>query len=136
MIGWHLSLNAHEFDQTLGDSEVSCRSCGLVCCSPWGKIPHTMGQLTLVPQLLSLCTLERMRSSCLPQLGKAHMEQQRTSAAKNNEINKLKPLSSSSKSVLFSLSVVSDSATPWAAAFQASLSITSSQSLLNQTQVH
>ena len=36
MIGWHLSLNVHEFDQTLGDSEVSCRSCSLVCCSPWG----------------------------------------------------------------------------------------------------
>ena len=71
-----------------------------------------MGQLTLVPQLLSLCTLERMRSSRSPQLGKAHMEQQRTSAAKNKEINKLKPLSSSSKSVPFSRSVVYDSLRP------------------------
>ena len=88
-----------------------------------------MGQLTLVPQLLSLCTLERMRSSRLPQLGKAHMEQQRTSAAKNKERNKLKPLSSSSKSVPFSRSVVYDSATPWTAACQASLSFTISQSL-------
>ena len=36
MVGWHHWLNRHEFDQTLGDSEVSCRSCGLVCCSLWG----------------------------------------------------------------------------------------------------
>ena len=35
MIGWHHRLNGYEFDQTLGDSEVSCRSCSLVCCSLW-----------------------------------------------------------------------------------------------------
>ena len=33
MIGWHLPLNGHEFEQTLGDSEGQG---GLACCSPWG----------------------------------------------------------------------------------------------------
>ena len=33
MIGWHHQLNAHEFEQTLGDGE---RQGSLVCCSPWG----------------------------------------------------------------------------------------------------
>ena len=33
MVGWHHRLNAHEFEQTLGDSEGEG---SLVCCSPWG----------------------------------------------------------------------------------------------------
>ena len=33
MVGWHHSLNGHEFEQTLGDSEGQGR---LACCSPWG----------------------------------------------------------------------------------------------------
>ena len=33
MVGWHHSLNGHEFEQTLGDSEGQGR---LVCYSPWG----------------------------------------------------------------------------------------------------
>ena len=33
MVGWHHQLNAHEFEQTLGDSEEQG---SLVCCSPWG----------------------------------------------------------------------------------------------------
>ena len=31
MVGWHHQLNAHEFEQTLGDSEEQG---SLVCCSP------------------------------------------------------------------------------------------------------
>jgi len=31
MVGWHNGLNAHEFEQTLGDSEEQG---SLVCCSP------------------------------------------------------------------------------------------------------
>ena len=31
MIGWHHRLNAHEFEQTLGDSEEQG---SLMCCSP------------------------------------------------------------------------------------------------------
>ena len=33
MVGWHHSLNGHEFEQALGvgDGQES-----LVCCSPWG----------------------------------------------------------------------------------------------------
>ena len=31
MVGWHHRLNAHEFEQTLGDSEEQG---SLVCCSP------------------------------------------------------------------------------------------------------
>ena len=34
MVGWHHQLNAHEFEQTLGESEGQ-RS--LVCCSSWGR---------------------------------------------------------------------------------------------------
>ena len=33
MVGWHHSLNAHEFEQTLGDDNGQG---SLVCCSPWG----------------------------------------------------------------------------------------------------
>ena len=33
MIGWHHLPNGHEFEQTLGDSEVQG---SLTCCSPWG----------------------------------------------------------------------------------------------------
>ena len=33
MVGWHHSLNGHEFEQTLGDSEGQGR---LACYSPWG----------------------------------------------------------------------------------------------------
>ena len=33
MVEWHHQLNGHEFEQTLGDSEVQG---SLVCCSPWG----------------------------------------------------------------------------------------------------
>ena len=33
MVGWHNSLNAHEFEQTPGDSEGQG---GLTCCNPWG----------------------------------------------------------------------------------------------------
>ena len=33
MVGCYHTLNGHEFEQTLGDSEGQ-RS--LVCCSPWG----------------------------------------------------------------------------------------------------
>ena len=32
MIGWHLPLNGHEFEPTLGDSGQG----GLACYSPWG----------------------------------------------------------------------------------------------------
>ena len=32
MIGWHLRLNGHEFEQVLGDSEGQG---SLACCSPW-----------------------------------------------------------------------------------------------------
>ena len=31
MVGWHHRLNGHEFEQTLGDSDVQG---GLACCSP------------------------------------------------------------------------------------------------------
>ena len=33
MVGWHLQLNGHEFEQALGDSEGQGK---LACCSPWG----------------------------------------------------------------------------------------------------
>ena len=32
MVGWPHQLNAHEFEQTLGDGEGQG---SLVCCSPW-----------------------------------------------------------------------------------------------------
>ena len=33
MVGWHHQLNAHEFEQALGDCEGQE---SLECCSPWG----------------------------------------------------------------------------------------------------
>ena len=33
MVGWHHSLNRHECEQTLGDSEGQGN---LACCSAWG----------------------------------------------------------------------------------------------------
>ena len=32
MVGWHLRLNGHEFEQALGESEGQG---SLACCSPW-----------------------------------------------------------------------------------------------------
>ena len=32
MVGWHLQLNGHEFEPTLGFGDGQG---GLVCCSPW-----------------------------------------------------------------------------------------------------
>ena len=40
MVGWHYWLNAHEFEQTPGDSEGHG---SLACCSPWG---HTESDMT------------------------------------------------------------------------------------------
>ena len=34
MVGWHLQLNGHEFEQTPGDGEGWG---SLVHCSPWGR---------------------------------------------------------------------------------------------------
>ena len=34
MVEWHHRLNAHEFEQALGDGEGKG---SLVCCSPWGR---------------------------------------------------------------------------------------------------
>ena len=34
MVGWHLQLNGHEFEQTSGDSEGQG---SLACCSPCGQ---------------------------------------------------------------------------------------------------
>ena len=43
MVGWHHEINAHEFEQALGDSEGQG---SLVCCSPWGcKELDTIEQL-------------------------------------------------------------------------------------------
>ena len=40
MVGWHHSLNGHEFEQApgVGDGQGS-----LVCCSPWGhRVRHDL----------------------------------------------------------------------------------------------
>ena len=40
MVGWHHHLNAHEFEQTLGDGEGQGK---LMCCSPWGhRVRHDL----------------------------------------------------------------------------------------------
>ena len=33
MVGWHLLVEGHEFEQSPGDSEEQG---GLACCTPWG----------------------------------------------------------------------------------------------------
>ena len=43
MVGWHHWFRGHEFEKTVGDSEVQG---SLTCCSPWGsKESHTTEQL-------------------------------------------------------------------------------------------
>ena len=50
MVGWHLQLNAHEFEQTPGDSEGQG---SLMCCSPRGlKESDTTEGLNNNPSLL------------------------------------------------------------------------------------
>ena len=39
MIGWHHQLNGHEFEQTLGDSEVQG---SLACCSSRQRVRHDL----------------------------------------------------------------------------------------------
>ena len=39
MTGWHLQLNGHEYEQTLGDSEGQG---SLEWCSPWGHKEQDM----------------------------------------------------------------------------------------------
>ena len=41
MFGWHHPLNAHEFEQTLGDTEGQG---SLACCSPWGQKESDMAE--------------------------------------------------------------------------------------------
>ena len=38
MVGWHLQLNGHEFEQVLG---VVVGQGSLACCSPWGRKSQT-----------------------------------------------------------------------------------------------
>ena len=43
MVGWHLQLNGHEFEQILGDNEGEG---SLACCDSWGhKESDTTEQL-------------------------------------------------------------------------------------------
>ena len=41
MVGWHHQLNAHGFEQTLGDSEGQG---SLACCSPWAAKSQTKSE--------------------------------------------------------------------------------------------
>ena len=59
MVGWHHQLNAHEFEQTLGDSEGQK---SLACCNPWGhKKSDTTEQISMKEGMLrekkSACVL-------------------------------------------------------------------------------
>ena len=60
MVGWHLQLDGHEFEEALGDGEEQG---GLACCSPWGhKESDTTEQLNkiglsgLEQQVLAIAT--------------------------------------------------------------------------------
>ena len=50
MVGWHHQLNAHEFEQTPGDSEGQG---SLVCCSSWGQ--RVGRDLTTEQECLTQC---------------------------------------------------------------------------------
>ena len=54
MVGWHLRLNGHEFQQTLGDGEGQG---GLACCSPsWSqRVGHDLSDSTATKELLLPC---------------------------------------------------------------------------------
>ena len=60
MVGWHLQLDGHKFEEALGDGEEQG---GLACCSPWGhKESDTTEQLNniglsgLEQQVLAIAT--------------------------------------------------------------------------------
>ena len=53
MVGWHLQLNGHEFEQGPGDGE---KQGSLVCCSPRGhRVRHS---LTTEQQRFGLQTID------------------------------------------------------------------------------
>ena len=68
MVGWHHSLNVHEFEQAPGDCEEQG---SLVCCSPWGcNELDTTEQLNNsgvegFPFLYTLCSVYRFRLSSI-----------------------------------------------------------------------
>ena len=51
MVGWHHQLNAHEFEQGLGDGEGQG---SLVCCSPWGHKELDMTKPAMAPHSSTL----------------------------------------------------------------------------------
>ena len=51
MVGWHHRLNAHEFEQGLGDGEGQGSQ---VCCSPWGHKELDMTKLAMAPHSSTL----------------------------------------------------------------------------------
>ena len=58
MVGWHVRLNGHEFEQALGDGELQG---SLVCCSPWG-----CKELDMTEQLNRLVpNRKRVRQGCI-----------------------------------------------------------------------
>ena len=60
MVEWHHRFNAHEFEQTLGDSEGQG---SLACCSPWGrKESGTTEQLNNNSLMLSIILYQGVSS--------------------------------------------------------------------------
>ena len=58
MVGWHDSLNGHEFEQTLEDSEGQGR---LACYSPWGCKESDITQQTEQQQYIYFYIFRLMR---------------------------------------------------------------------------
>ena len=50
MVGWHHWLNGHEFEQTLGGSEVQW---SLACCSLWGHKESDMPDWTTISSFVT-----------------------------------------------------------------------------------
>ena len=111
MVGWHHTLDGHEFEQALG---VDDEQGSLACCSPWGHEESDSAEWLNWTELYFI----------LKRLSASDMKWTKLQTKCSNTQKLYKDFNS-----VQLLSCVRLFATPWTAARQASLSITNSQSL-------
>ena len=127
IVGWHHRLDGHEFEQVSGAGDGQG---GLACCSPWGHKQSDTTELTEVNWTETNSTSHPLNcqkanySTTLNVVSSLYWQLSYTAVGIEHFQRAIL------YSVQFSCSVLSHSATPWTAARQASLYITSSWNLL------